>query len=152
MTLSKARSKIFLDTSAVFSAILSETGGGRKLFRLGEVGFIQLIVGPRVLWECDQVVRRKVPNSLPTLAYLLELGQVSTSSEQNRRQLKLALDIVEHQPDAYVLAEAIQAKADWFVTHDKTHFFTIVDRSSVSFKIGTPGDVIQALEDQYRFP
>ena len=49
--------RIFLDTSVIFAAVLSETGGARTLFRLGEVGLLQLIVGSNVLRECEEVVR-----------------------------------------------------------------------------------------------
>ena len=50
--------RVFLDTSVVFAAVLSPTGGSRQLFLLGEVGSLTLIVGPTVLQECEQVVRR----------------------------------------------------------------------------------------------
>ena len=78
--MTKRTHRVFLDTSVIFSAVLSETGGARKLFRLGEAGMLQLIIGRNVLRECEQVVRRKAPESLPTLAYLLELGGIEIAT------------------------------------------------------------------------
>ena len=141
--------RIFLDTSVIFSAVLSDTGGSRKLFRLGEAGVIQLIVGPNVLRECEEVVRRKVPASLPTLAYLLELGLVEIASQPLDEIIQQAKAIVAYQPDAYVVSEAMGAEVDWFVTHDKEHFLKIRQDARLTFEVGTPGDLIQALEDEF---
>ena len=141
--------RIFLDTSVIFAAVLSETGGARKLFRLGEAGVLQLIVGSNVLRECEQVVRRKAPASLPTLAYLLELGMVEIATRSTDDFVEQANAIVAYEPDAYVLAEAIGAEPDWFITHDKAHFLNVNPDSSSAIRIGTPGDLIEALEDEF---
>ena len=148
----RSRYKIFLDTCVIFAAVLSETGGARKLFRLGEGGVIKLIVGSNVLRECEEVVRRKVPSSLPTLAYLLELGMVEISAQSPEAFIEQAKDIVVHEPDAYVLAEAMAVEPDWFITHDKAHFLDADLDSSLSIRIGTPGDLIQALADDFTQP
>ena len=145
----KRSHRIFLDTSVIFSAVLSDTGGARKLFRLGEAGVIQLVVGPNVLRECEEVVRCKVPASLPTLAYLLELGLVEMRSQPLDDFIEQAQAIVAYQPDAYVLAEAMGAEPDWFVTHDKEHFLKIRQDARLKFQVGTPGDLIQHLEDEF---
>jgi predicted nucleic acid-binding protein len=119
------------------------------LFQLGEAGMLKLVIGPNVLRECDEVVRRKVPFSLPALAQLLALGQVETSIAPTKRHIVLAHSMVEYEPDALVLAEAISARPDWFVTHDKEHFLKERKVSDLTFNIGTPGDLIQALKDDF---
>lgn len=141
--------RIFLDTSVIFAAVLSETGGARKLLRLGEAGVLQLIVGSNVLRECEEVVRRKTPASLPTLAYLLELGMVEIATRSPDDFIEQAKAIVAYEPDAYVLAEAIGAQPDWFITHDKAHFLNANPDSSFTIRIGTPGDLIEALADEF---
>ena len=141
--------RIFLDTSVIFAAVLSETGGARKLFRLGEAGVLQLIVGSNVLRECEDVVRRKVPASLPKLAYLLELGMVEITTQSPDAFMEQATAIVVYKPDAYVLAEAIGTRPDWFITHDQTHFLSVNPDSNLAFRIGTPGDLIQSLEEEF---
>ena len=145
----KRSRRIFLDTSVIFAAVLSETGGARVLLRLGEVGVLQLIVGPNVLRECEEAVRRVAPASLPTLAYLLELGMVEIATRSPDDFIEHAKAIVSYKPDVYVLAEAIGAEPDWFITHDKAHFLNADPGSSLAFQIGTPGDLLQALEDEF---
>ena len=144
--------KIFLDTSVLFSAVISPTGGARKLFLLAEAGLLQLIIGPTVLREADEVVRRKAPASLPLFAQLLEAGQVETCSAPTPKQIESARNLVAYIPDAYVLAEAIRAEVDWFVTHDKEHFLKTKKGITLSFEIGTPGDLLQRFKDDFYLP
>ena len=144
--------KIFLDTSVLFSAVLSPTGGARKLFHLAEAGLLQLIVGPAVLREADEVVRRKAPVSLPLFAQLLEAGQVEICSAPTPRQIESARSLVTYIPDARVLAEAIRAEVDWFVTHDKEHFLKAKSSIKLPFELGTPGDLLQRFKDDFYLP
>ena len=141
--------KVFLDISVIFAAVFSRTGGARKLFHLGEAGALSLIVGPTVLREADEVVRRKIPTSLPVLAQLLSVGQVETSQIATQKQLDMALTCVLYLPDARVLAEAIQSDPDWFVTHDKEHFLQRQIDTELSFRVGTPGDLLQNIKNDF---
>lgn len=144
--------RIFMDTSVVFAAVLSPTGGARKLFLLGEARLMQLVVGPTVLSECQEVVQRKAPASLPTLAQLLASSSLETSHPPTKKQIRAAEEYVQYAPDAHVLAEAMLAKPDWFVTHDKEHFLKHRSRINLSFEIGTPGDVLQRFKDEFTQP
>ena len=141
--------RVFLDTSVIFAAVLSPAGGARKLFLLAEAGILKLVVGPTVLSECDEVTRRKAPGSLPTLAQLLAIAQTETSSQPSRGQIKTARAYVHYAPDARVLAEAICAAPDWFITHDRQHFLKTRGKIQLPFEIGTPGDLIQKLKEDF---
>jgi len=144
------RNKVFLETSVIFAAVLSESGGARKLLHLGEAGVIQLMIGLNVLRECEEVVKRKCPDSLPRLAYLLELSGLLVASEPGEGELLAAKAIVSYKPDAYVLAEATGADPDWFITHDKQHFLKKRVKIELPFQLGTPGDLLQTLADYFR--
>lgn len=144
--------KVFLDTSVIFAAVLSETGGARQVFRLGEAGVLQLLVGPNVLMECEGVVRRKAPETLPLLAVLLERGKIETIPTYTKENLATARTVIAYEPDAYVLAEAIAAGPDWFITHDKAHFLENKSTADLKFRIGTPGDLLQSLADEFSQP
>ena len=141
--------RVFLDTSVIIAAVLSPGGGARKLFLLAEAGILSLVVGPTVLQECDQVVRRKAPGSSSKLAQLLAAAGTETSSPPTKRQIKTAQASVQYVPDARVLAEAIRAEPDWFVTHDKVHFLKSRRTIKLPFEMGTPGDLIQSFKDGF---
>jgi predicted nucleic acid-binding protein len=134
----------------IIAAVLSPSGGARQVFYLGEAGVLDLIVGPNVLREADEVVRRKASGSLPLLAQLLTAGRVETSSKPTKKQIENAQERVLYTPDAHVLAEAIAARPDWFITHDKEHFLDQRSDLQLSFEIGTPGDLILAIKEGYR--
>jgi len=144
--------RVFLDTSVLFAAVLSPTGGARKLFLLAEAGILKLVVGPTVLTECDEVIRRKAPGSAPRLAQLLAAAQTETSAPPSKSQIKTAQAYVRSVPDARVLAEAIHAKPDWFGTHDKEHFLKSRSKIKLPFEIGTPGDLIQRFKEDFSLP
>jgi hypothetical protein len=59
----------------------------------------------------------------------------------------LARSMVEDEPDAYVLAEAIGAEPDWFITPDNKRFLKERKVTNLNFPFGTPGDLIQSISD-----
>jgi predicted nucleic acid-binding protein len=138
--------KVFLDTSVVFAAVLSDQGGARVLFRLAEIGAIRLMIGPSVLKEADEVVRRKAPKSMPLLAQLLDAARVEIGQPALAHQQEQALAIIEYAPDAAVLAEALRAEPDWFITHDQEHFLSEPGLQDLPFKVGTPGDLLAEIK------
>jgi len=113
---------------------------------------IQLIVGRNVLRECEDVIRRKVPESLPRLACLLDMGGIEINSSSVDDFVEQAKTIVAYEPDAFVLAEAMAADPDWFITHDKAHFLDAKNTSNLAFRVGTPRDLLHALEDEFHEP
>jgi predicted nucleic acid-binding protein len=144
--------RVFLDTSVLFAAVFSPTGGARKLFQLAEARVLRLVVGPTVLSEADEVVRRKAMASRPVLAQLLDAGGVEISPAPTEMQVEEARQHVQYAPDARVLAEAIRSQPDWFVTHDKEHFLNEKQELKLALAIGTPGDLIQSIKDGLYLP
>jgi len=140
--------KIFLDTSAIIAAVMSPTGGARLLFHLSQAGSIRLVVGKGVLQETEDVLERKAPHLIGLFAQLLAESNIETDQEPDTRQLEQAKSLIEYTPDANVLAQAISAQPDWFISHDREHFIGNPALSDLPFKIGTPGDVIAWLRSQ----
>ncbi|MEJ2112044.1 MAG: hypothetical protein P8Z37_19460 [Acidobacteriota bacterium] len=141
------RPRVFMNTSVVFGAVLSQTGGARKLFLLAEAGLLRLVSGPTVLKECEEVVRRKAPGSLSRVAQMLSAANEEVSLPPAKRDIEKALELVHCLPDARALGKAIRAMPDWFVIHDREHFLKGRKHDKLPFEIGTPGDFIQNLKD-----
>ncbi len=137
-----ASKRIFLDTSALFAAVLSPTGGARQLFKLGEAGVITLWVGPTVLAEMDAVLTRKSPGSKSALALLLDHARVQIGPAPAPAMLAQAQAVVTHPPDADVVAEALAAQADYLVSLDRQHLVDNPRNSALPFPVGTPGDCL----------
>ncbi|MBU1660968.1 MAG: PIN domain-containing protein [Chloroflexi bacterium] len=122
---------------------MSPTGGSRLLFYLGEAGYFRIIAGRSVIQECNDVIIRKAPARLHTLAQLLDATGVKIGENPLDEHTQVAKQLLDYPPDAIVLAKAIQVDPDWFVTHDRKHFLFNPALRYLSFRIGTPGDVIQ---------
>jgi predicted nucleic acid-binding protein len=140
--------KIFLDTSVIIAAVMSPTGGARLLFHLSQAGVIHLIVGKGVLIETEEVLRRKAPSLMGLLAQLLEETNIEISSDPTVGQQKRAQSLPGYLPDANVLAQALAANPDWFVSHDREHFLGNPTLTDLAFQMGAPGDVIVWLRNQ----
>jgi predicted nucleic acid-binding protein len=133
---------VFLDTSVLFAAVLSESGGARLIFKLGEAGAIALWVSPWVLSEAEAVIQRKSPASRPLLALLLHQAQVQVAPPASQAHLQTALGAVSYRPDAQVLAEALAASAQYFVSLDRQHLVGNPHLAGFAYPVGTPGDFL----------
>lgn len=91
--------------------------------------------------ECEEVVRRKAPGSLSDLALLLNAAHVEMTPEASPKAPEQALQWISDPPDAGILAEALEARADWLVTHDARHFLTLPP-DALPLRVGTPGDLL----------
>lgn len=135
--------QIFLDTSALLAAILSATGGGRELLRLGEAQFVSLLASQDVLSELDQVLRRKSSSSLVGAALLLNTSRITTVAPPTIATVHSCQRFVQYANDAVVLGGAVDARADYFVTLDRKHFLdNSALRAYLSLALGTPGDCL----------
>lgn len=140
---------IFLDTSALFSGIWSATGGTRMLLRLGETQTIRLSVSSHVLTEIESVLRRKSPQSLGTLALLLDRSRIALASPDSEDQITICQSFVNYTPDATVLAAAWTAGVDYFVTLDRKHFLDNQQlHDAAPFTVGTPGSCLAWYRDK----
>jgi len=134
--------RVFLDTSALFAAVLSEKGGSRLILKLGEAGAVQLWVGPRVLQEADAVLARKAVENKALFALLLDRAKVSVGPEPDDTALAQARTVVDYPPDARIVAEALAVDADYLVSLDRKHLVGNPRASELPFPIGTPGDFL----------
>jgi len=140
--------RIFLDTSFIIAAVMSPAGGARLLFHLAQAGVIVLVVGPGVLQEAEEVLRRKAPYLMVTLAQLLDEINLEVREAPTAAENRQAGSLIDHRPDARVLAQALHAKPDWLASHDKAHFLGNPNLESLPFKIGSPGDVLVWLREK----
>ncbi len=137
-----AELKVFLDTSALFAAVHSETGGARLILKLGEAGAISLWVGPWVLKEIEGVIERKSPKSKVYLALLLEQSWIQVGEEPEESILHQARAVIEYLPDAQVVAEALAIGVDYFVSFDRKHLVGNPRTEKLPFPIGMAGDFL----------
>jgi len=134
---------LFLDASGLFAGIWSETGGGRAILKLGEARAIQIVTSPEVLQEVDSAFREKSPELLAKLTLLIDAANLELTGSAAPAFRKKAKELITYPPDAEILAAAISANVDYFVTLDKKHFLSNKKlKNSLLFETGTPGDFL----------
>lgn len=110
---------IFVDSSVLFSAVNSATGGSAKLFT---VKLFKLITSPTVLTEVERNVRNKLPSEYLRRFFFLVEGLTVIDQRPDDRLISQAKKVIVEK-DAVILAETKQSKAEAIVTLDKKHFF-----------------------------
>lgn len=145
-----SKPSLFLDASALFAAIFSETGGARMLLKLGEGGLIDLVVSHQVLAEVEGALRRKAPAALGHMALLLNRARCRTMPNPPQDKVAPWLAHILYAPDAAVFAAAVIAQADYFVTLDRQHLLGNSALEAASpLPIGTPGDALAWLRGTF---
>lgn len=135
--------RVFLDTSALFSAVFSEHGGAREILRLGEVGLCQLLVSQEVLAELEKNIQAKARRRVADVALLLDRCRVEVALSPAQTVVQHCQHMIGYPADAVVLAAALDARADYFVTLDRRHFLeNAALRKALSIPLGTPGDCL----------
>ena len=137
------KTKVFVDTSALFSGIWSAAGGARMILKLGEAGAISLLVSIQVLQESERALRRKAPDSLASLALLLDRTSMSVVPAASAETVTKCQALIRHAGDALILAATWESGADYLVALDRKHILDNAALRTVSpFAIGTPGDFL----------
>jgi len=111
---------VFLDSSGLFTAVNSPSGGSSKLFTLNQ---IQLITSSLVLTEVERNVKKKLETYHLERFFILVSNLKILKQTPESYLVKLAQKEIA-QKDAVILAEAKSAKTDFLVTLDKKHFLT----------------------------
>lgn len=138
-----SKPRVYLDTSAMFSGIWSETGGSRQIFRLAEAGAIEVFTGEFVLSELESVLEEKAPESLGDLTLLLDRIEVEILGQPASAMIEELNQKVNSRPDAIVLATAVSGDVDWFITYDRSEFLDNQNlQQNIELTIGTAGDFL----------
>lgn len=145
------RIRIFLDTSAIFVGIWSGRGGSRMLLQLGEAGAVWLITSQLAIRELEGGLREKAPEALGALALVLDRADLHVAGEASDAAISAAREFVTHPADVGILAAAMDASIQYFVTLDQKHFLNNRQMArSVPFEVGTPGECLDWLRGRFR--
>lgn len=110
--------KVFLDSSVLFTAVNSLTGGSAKLFTLKN---IKLITSRLVLTEVERNIRLKLENYHLDRFFLLGGKLEILEQEPEIGLIKKAQKYIVKK-DAAILAEVKKAKCEFLITLDRKHF------------------------------
>ena len=137
---------VFVDSSVLFSAVNSPTGGSSKLFTLKSA---RLITSKTVLTETERNIREKLHDyHLDRFFMLVDRIEILEQMPDDKL-IKKARKIIAEK-DSAILSESKKSTADFLVTLDKKHFLTNSDaiRFLMPQRVLTPKTLIATVKDR----
>lgn len=139
--------RAFFDANVVFSAVLSSRGVPRELLLLAARDAIQVVISQQIVEEIERNLFRKYPELLDLFPSLLREAGIEVVENPDQLTVEEVIEYAPYPPDAAVLAAALEARVDCFVTGDKKHFLSkpeIEDQAGLS--ILSPRDFLQRVK------
>ncbi len=139
--------RVFFDASVIFAAIYSKSGHARDLLTLTLRGQIVGVVSQDVLDEVERNLSKKAPEIIALYHQLLALLQLEVIDDPTVAEVTAAEDYVASK-DAAIIAAAINAAPDYFVTYDRKHLLDpdeVARRSGLTITV--PATVVARLQD-----
>jgi len=139
------RPRVFLDSNVIFSGLYSPEGAPGIILEHFVKGSVRVVVSQQVLEEVVRTVRAKLPDALPTLKRLLVSIPPEVMADPGREEIerwmkKLPLG------DAAILAAAIGAQPDYFITGDKHLTQSPAIGDEAGLRIVIPAHFLELLE------
>lgn len=138
----KKERRIFLDSSVVFAAVLSPTGGSFRVIREARMRGFSLCITRYVIQEVERGLTERYPRMVEYFhSFFIHFPFVIVRDPMPRMTQKY----MHYLPaeDTPILAAAISAKAKHLLTLDKQHFLIPLRNIPLPIKISTPGEFIQ---------
>lgn len=141
----KPKLRVFLDTNVIFSGLYSSQGAPGAILAHFIEGSVSVVVSQQVLEEVIRTIKEKLTEALPALKRLLVNAPPEVEADPSPEAIQhWAKEIPP--ADATILAAAIAAKPDYFITGDN-HFLenqTIMEKAGLN--IVTPAQFLKLLE------
>ena len=143
--MSKPKPHVFLDSNVIFSGLYSPQGAPGIILEHFIMGSINVVVSQQVLEEVIRTIKEKLPEALPALKRLLLNKPPHVIADPKLEEIERWAKKLP-PGDAAILAAALSAKPDYFVTGDN-HF--IANRTigvEAGLHIVTPAQFLKLLE------
>jgi len=141
----KPEMRVFLDTNVIFSGLYSSHGAPGAILRHFIEGRIHVVVSQQVLEEVIRTVKEKLPEALPVLKRLLINAPPEVGADPSPEAIQQWTEEL-HPADAAILAAAIAAKPDYFVTGDNHFLGNQAIKETAGLNILTPVQFMKLLQ------
>jgi len=138
--------RVFLDSNAILSGLLSERGAPRIMLDLLSLGlpFLMGATGRYNLIEIERNLKKKMPDLLFLYkAYLPKLNLKVIPLPRPEEARDFSGQIAEK--DIPVLISAIRSKVDYLVTGDKQHFGKMKEIDKYPFHVVTSSEFLDSI-------
>ena len=136
--------RVFVDTNVLFSADHSSQSAPGRILQLHRDGYIVIIVSQQVLDELVRNLREKLPSGLPVLQRLLNARPPEIIADPPQTDVDALAEAVNFD-DAPIVAAALAAEADYFITGDRALREQAAGLST-RFRVASPRELLDHLE------
>lgn len=137
--------KVFVDSSVVYSACYSSTGASREIIRQGISGKIKLIISKHVIEEVERNLKKDVPQAIPIFQEFLNTVPFKIV-HPTKQEIEEAASYIALK-DAPIVASAKKAKADYLVSLDTKHLVLPNIAKSANIEIVLPGEFLKKIRN-----
>lgn len=120
--MSSRKLTIFLDSSVLFSALLSAQGASAEIVFLARKGKVTILISDYVAEEVKRALNKKAPDLLPLFEALLRTKVLKVVSEPAKDEVDDVRSFISDAKDAPVIAAAMKHRAKYLVTLDRRDF------------------------------
>ena len=140
--MSKPKPRVFLDSNVVFSGLYSPDGAPGVILEHFVKGNLRVVVSQQVLEEVIRTIKEKLPDVLTALRGLLVNTPPEVVADPKLPYIERWTEKL-HLGDAAILAAAIVAQPDYFITGDR-HFLDNQEiAENAGLKIVTPAQFLE---------
>lgn len=148
------RLRLFLDSNVLTGGVVSRWGMDKAVLSLCAARICRLVladivkdeVEKNLLIHADELDRKDAQDLLDDYANLLKLAKPESVPYPSKSDVLASRHLIRHSADVPVLLSAIQARPDWLLTHNKTHFTAEVAKRT-KLQIGSPADFFRVLAE-----
>ena len=143
-------SRLLIDASVLITATRNPHGGSGAILALGKTKKFHPIITPLILQETEKNIKKKLTKK-DLLKFYQQLSKWKSWIKNNPSLEEIALfNQVIDPKDSHVLAAASKHQADFLITLDKKHFFTIkIKKANFAFLIITPEKFLRIYRQQH---
>lgn len=136
--------RIFLDSCVLIEGICAPWSDSRGVLILGRSSVFRFVLAEIVIEETERALAKKLGRDFggdrrlkEEFRFLLNRLDIERVPHVSVQEVQRARSLIRHVNDVPILAAAIQAKPDWLLTDNTSHFNREVSRRT-SIRIATP--------------
>jgi predicted nucleic acid-binding protein len=133
--------RIFLDSNVLISGIYSPVGAPYKILRLHLLERLRIVVCQLVINEVIRNLKAKKPEGLPVLYRLLSNSPPEIAANPRAEDINIWKEYLDNE-DAIILAAAISARVDCFISGDWHFHSTGLKSQKLNLKILAPAEFV----------
>lgn len=143
-------SRLLIDSSVLVTATRNPYGGSGAILALAKTKKFHPIITPLILQETEKNIKKKLTKK-DLLKFYQQLPKWKSWIKNSPSLEEIALfNHVIDPKDSHVLAATSKHQADFLITLDRKHFFTVkIKKANLPFLIITPKEFLRAYRQQY---